>query len=497
MNYAKELVTNYATKIKNIQNNMNKTPLFPDRREPTKYLSYGYELILKMTFKLRVCFLEEMMFVFAFCYSKQKFEKVILDLEDMGYIQSENTKDYGKYWCLTTAALYYIYRDSSNIDDCTRISEDKLPSSNSSKLYFLKIMNGCFAQRIFHDYVNYVWEHYKAQPKDFRNKYTKEQYIKYIVYAKDENTGYSKTQAQDFVESFLPVLELDTEEYLKYKNFISKIKSKLSDDLVKFNFLKDYFNQLNLGRTLSLKNTLTLIDSIFNNYYRDNYHSFRESLYEITHHSSYLKKEVELFTLTELLHIMKITKKSLLNSNLDTKTEQELAALNSKIESIDNFISSQTPTLEALQEEFNFMVFDKYNINDVAMFKEALITFEVLRNSNIYIVDTIIQDSGKPKITFGIFQSSAEEMASSFLFSRLEKIFRYYRKNLLSCDYEIVIYTYTNQHKELIETKLKSVRENFRELTEYAFFLSAFDELKIITTKNHFQERYKVFEQFK
>ena len=481
----------------NINNNMNKTPLFPDRNEPTQYLSYGYELILKMTFKLRVCFLEEMMFVFAFCYSKAKFEKVILELESMGYIQSETSKDYGKYWCLSPQALFYIYKDTSNPDDTTRISEDKLPTLNSSKLYFLKIMNGCYAQKIFHDYVSYIWKHYKEQPKDFRNKYTKEQYIKYVVYAKEESTGYSKTQAQDFTSKFLPVLETKAEEYTKYRSFLSKIKPMLSDDLVKFCFLKDYFNQLKIGRNTSVHNTLTIINDFFNNYFRDNYYTFREELYKKTSCSSHLKEEYELFTLTDLLHIMKITKKSLLNSKLESKTEDELLELHKRISDIDDFIAKYTPRLEVLEENFIFMIFDKYSINDVAMYKEALISLDVLRNSNIYIVDTVIQESGKPKLTFGIFQSSAEEMANTFLFTRLEKIFRYYRKNLLSCDYEVVIYTYTNQHKELIETKLKSVREDFRELTEYAFFLSIFDELKVISTKNHFQERYKVFEQFK
>lgn len=495
MNYAKELVTNYATKIKNIQNNMNKTPLFPDRREPTKYLSYGYELILKMTFKLRVCFLEEMMFVFAFCYSKAKFEKVILDLEDMGYIQSETSKNYGKHWTLTSQALFYIYRDSDNPEDLTKISEDKLPTTDS-KLYFLKIMNGCYAQKIFHDYVNYIWIDYKQQPKDFRNKYTKEQYIKYIVYAKEDSSGYSKTQAQDFTSKFLPVLESNEDEYKKYKTFISKIKPMLSDDLVKFSFLKDYFNQLNISRDTSVNNTLTIINGLFNNYYRDNYYTFREELYKKTS-SSHMKEEYELFLLTDLLHIIKITKKSLLNSKLESKTEDELLELHNSISDIDDFIAKYTPRLEVLEENFTFMVFDKYNINDVAMYKEALISLDILRSNNIYIVDTIIQDSAKPKITFGIFQSSAEEMTCNYIFTRLEKIFRYYRKNLLSFDFEIVIYTYTNQHKELIETKLKSVCEDFKELTEYRFFVPIFDEITIISTKNHFQERYKVFEQFK
>lgn len=497
MNYSQQLIKDYQIKIENIQKNINRSPLFPDRKEPTKYLTFGYEMILKVTFKLRICFLEEMQFLFAFCYSKTKFEKVILELEEMGYIQSEISKDYGKYWCLSQEALHYIYRNSSNPEDTTKVTEDKLPKSDSSKLYFLKIMNGYFSQMVFRSYLDSVWQHYKSQTKEFRNQYSKEQYIKHIVYNKDENSGYSKAQAQKFFEEQLPVLESSIESYQGYKDFLKKIRPKLSDDMVKFSFLKDYFNSLAIGRTKSAENTLLLINNISNNIYRDKYYTFREELYQKTNHSSHIKEDYELFTLSELIHIAKITRKSLLNTNSDNKAENELKELNDKINSLDSFIEAQTPRIDELREEFNFMVFDKYNINDVPMYKEVHISLDTLRDSNVFIIDMSVQDSGKPKISFGIFQTSCEEMTSTFIFTRLEKIFRYYRKNLLSCDYDITIFTYTNQHKELIETKLKTVKEDFNQLTEYAFFLSVFDEMQVVATKNHFQERYKVFEQFK
>ena len=496
MNYTDEIITNYKQKIHNINSNMNKSPIFPDRREPTKYLSIGYELILKMTFKLRVCFLEEAQFIFAFCYSKGTFEKMIIELENMGYIESSVSKDYGKYWCLTKEALFYIYK--GNADDDIRITEDKLPSSDSSKLYFLKVVNGYFAQTIFKSYVYSVWVKYKAEEKSIRNIYCKKQYINQMVYNTDDNSGYSKTKAENFTLAFLPILESDEEEKAKYRDFISKLKSMLSDDLVKFSFLKDFYNQLGLKKETSLENTLTIINYAFNNYYRDTYYTYRQELYRKSKNFSALKGECELFTLSELIKIMKLNKKSLLNTKLEAKTEDELLEIYQKISDIDKFIETYTPKVEELEEAFLFMVFDKYNENDVAMYKEATITLDVLRNNNIYITNIVNQgDDLKPKIHFAIFQSSAEEMPSSYIFTRLEKIFRYYQRCLLPFDFEITIYTYTNQHKELIETKLKSIKESFSDLTEYCSFLSYFDTLKVVSTKNHFQERYKIFEQFK
>ena len=132
MNYADTIIENYKKKLNCIQYNMNATGIFPDRNEPLKILDYGRESVLKVIYRFRVGFLEELTILFSFCYSKQKFETLIVDLENQQYIKSQVSKDYGKYFILTTKALYYIQTDRNIPFDECNISEDKFP--NEQKL---------------------------------------------------------------------------------------------------------------------------------------------------------------------------------------------------------------------------------------------------------------------------------------------------------------------------------------------------------------------------
>ena len=144
MMYTDELLNNYRQKYLNVEKALKSKGIFPNRFEPIKTLSLGEELILKVIFSLKVAFLEELTFIFAYCYSKQKFEKVIIDLEEQNYLKSAISKDYGKYVVLTKNALFYFYTNGTQPINTVNITEDTLPSKE--RLYYYKVINGYIAK---------------------------------------------------------------------------------------------------------------------------------------------------------------------------------------------------------------------------------------------------------------------------------------------------------------------------------------------------------------
>ena len=144
------------------------------------------------------------------------------------------------------------------------------------------------------------------------------------------------------------------------------------------------------------------------------------------------------------------------------------------------------------------MVFDKMGSNDVALFTEKIVTLESLKNLNVYITSCTKNPTDKYCLEFSIIQPDCEEVAISYLFSRLEAIHKFYRNNLFMFDYRIKIVTYTPKQRELLETKLTTVKEDFEMLPEYAMLLLVFDEaITVVSTKCHFRERYEVFNDIK
>ena len=489
MNYAKQLIENQKQKQENIKNNLETFGVFPNRKEPMKKLSLGEELIIKITYELRICFLEEATYIFSYCYSKGKFEEIIKSLEAQGYIQSKTSRDFGKYWTLTKTALYYIYKSPNNETDDISFNEDKLPN-NTSKLYIPKVMNGCFAKEIFFKMTAELWNKYKSEDKCFRRQYAKEQYIKREKF-KPKKNSYTKQEEAEFVASYMPRLEDED-----YKKFISLVKANLSDDFVKFNFLKDYYNSHNEGREKALLKTYQTFKGIYNNIYRTNYNKYRRQLYTMTNKSSKLNYEYQLFCANEHLKLLNITKKSLLKSSKE-KTAEELAEILDKIKDIETYIKELEQKKETLEPEFETMLFSRYGARDEAVFELAVTTLDTLRNNNVYITNAVKQPNGKFKITFGIFQTSNEELSVGFLFSRIELIFRFYQLALISVDYDIKVYCYSPADAELIKTKLKTVRESFEELTEYSMLLLVFDDIEVISTERHYKERFEVFKNLR
>ena len=495
MNYAKEVIKSHQTKIRNIAANMATYNLFPDRNEPTKTLDLGYELILKITYSLRTAFLEEMNFIFAYCYSKSKFEKIIQDLEQQGYIVSSISRDYGKYWCLSPIALHYFYNNHLTENDKTRISEDKLPST-PEKLYLSKIINGYFAKTVFHAMTNTVYRQYKAKNMEYRKNYQKEQYIKGFVYTEQGQKTYSKKEASEFVKNFMNQLE-NEEEYKKYKKFVSVLKENASDDFYMFNYLKDYYNSHIESRTFALLRTKEMFYSIFNNIYRDNYYKYRQKLYSMSNNSERLAKEQELFAIDEALKIFRLNRKNVLNSSKNDKTSEELQELLKKAEDLENASQKFQIRKDDLEEDFAVMLFEKYGTTDFPIFQEHILTLESLKNVNVYIINAEKQDTGKVKLTFGIFKHNRNELTVEYLFSRIEKIFKFYRNNLIPFDYDIKVICHSKKEADLIQTKLKTVRESFEELSEYALLLLNYDNITVEFTERHFRERFEAFNQLK
>ena len=57
MEYTKQIIENYKQRNRNIQVAMNTEGIFPNRNAPQTVLDSRAELLLKVTFKLRVAYL--------------------------------------------------------------------------------------------------------------------------------------------------------------------------------------------------------------------------------------------------------------------------------------------------------------------------------------------------------------------------------------------------------------------------------------------------------
>lgn len=490
MDYTKTLLEQYQKKINNVYNNINnRWGIFPNRNEPMQKL-IGEEYILKTIYLLKVGFLEDFEVMFAYCYSKDKMQQIIRDLEKQGYITCQNTKAYGKCFLLTKTALHYIY----NTDEKeSYISEDKFPIQ--SKLMLYKVMNGYFSRLVFDERTRLLYEEYRKEKKDFRKDYQKEQYIKNFIYQSEG--AYSKKDAVEFVAAFRDTLESTEEENTRYMEFIKAFRENRNDTFLTFAFLKDYYNQKYRNRQDALEKTFSILKGIFTNAFRDNPHKFKMDLYQLSGKKERLHTEYKLFLYSELIRIFSINKKALNNTNLDKKSVTELKELTARIQNLDTKIKEYGDVIQNLSNDYEAMVFEKYSTTDVPMFHTEVITLEKLKASNVYITGSTIQANGRIKLTFTIFQPNDDNITTTMLFQRLEKIFFYYINNLLNFDLQINIVAYTKEEIQSAKAKMKIVTDSFRELTQYGLLLPYLDEIEYISTKQHLEERYKIFKLFR
>ncbi len=493
MDYAEQIIQNYKDKLNNVQKNMATMGIFPDRTNPTRTLDLGAEFLLKTIFRLRVCFLEEMTFLFAYIYSKSKFESLVIDLEQQGYLKSKVSKDYGKYFILTKEALYYIFTDRKIPFREAVVSEDKFPKE--SNLVFYKCINGLLAKRVFHALTSQIRASYNKNDTAFKRYYQKSQYIMQYIYSKREKPSFSRTEAKRFVEGYIETFETDEAEQKSYNQFVALMKEQRDNDLLQFSFLKDFYNANFGNRNEAVKRTEEALSIYLNNMYRDRIFDYRRKLYLLSGKSENLKKEYELFTLGEYIRIFSITKRSLLNTKTGSKSKEQLKELAERIESIDRKYSLYEKRKEDLEEAFAVMLFSNFGANDVPIYKESINTLENLKNMNVFVTQACASESGRIELTFSIFPDEGSKWGVSYLFPRLERIFQFYIKNLLSFDYRIELVTYTDKQREFATENLKTVREQFKDLSQYALFLPCFDEIEVISTQMHFKERYEVFKE--
>lgn len=494
--YGNELIKQYQNRQNLIKKNLMTPSIFPDRSNPIKSLAPAEEFLLKATYELRTGFLSDFSFLFAYIYSKQKFESAVLSLEKQGYIKAQTSKDYGKYWVLSSLALYYIETDQSvgfsncNLKDCT------FPSSN--RLAYYKALNGYFCQRVFKQRTKELMARYQKEERDFRIRYQKEQFIKAYLFGSSDS-AYSKEAANQFVLTIWDEFEQNETLKTKYRGFVRAFKENekkqyVDHTLLQYAFLKDYFNDLHLGREQSVKETSNLFFKPFQTVFKSDQFLSRIILYNNLTSNQEIKKELDLFLYEELFANLSMIKRNL--TKAVPQTEEEALLLSDKINSLDKKLTSLEQTIEHYKEGFEVMVFDKF-VNEIASFKSCAVTIKSLANLQCHLVGfSPAEQDTRPLLTWAIFQPNAEEFSVSSLFSKIEKIYKFQFHHLQMTDYEFLIVTHSDSQKKIIETKLEAVKESFEQIGNYGLLLFHLDEIKVISTQSKRKERYAIFNEF-
>ena len=493
-NYSKELIQKYQQKQNTIKNNLLTQNLFPNRANPIQSLAPAEEFFLKATYALRVGFLQEFTFLFAYIYSKQRFEKAVIDLEQQGYIKSQQNREYGKYWVLTATSLFYLTTDQTEDFLSYNLKDDSFPSSK--RLVYYKVLNGLFCQRVFKQRTDNLMTTFRSQEKEKRVQYQKEQFIKAYLFPNTKQT-YTKEAASKFVSDVWDELEANEDIQTQYKNFIRSFKENakaenVNHTMLQFAFLKDYFNGLGLSREQSVKETSNFFN-LFQTAYRGDAYTSRITLYRKLKNEA-VKTDLELFTYTELIAYLTMVKRNL--SKTKPSDDDEATLLSLKLDSLEKRIASMEQTVSTRQEEFETMVFDTLK-NEIATFKPSVVTIKSLADIQCHIIGfkESTEDS-RPLIIWGIFQPNEEDFSVTALFSRIERIYQYQSHHLPMADFKLIICTYTNSQGETILRKLDTVKESFEDIGHYGLLLYHFDEMEVVATQQSMKERYEIFKEF-
>jgi len=495
MDYSKQVIENYTKKLANIENALKTTPLFPDRSSgtPQRFLDEKMEFILKVTFKLRVAFLEEMEFMLAFASSKATVEAMVLELEKQDYIKSDVSSDLGKYWVLTPTALYYFYTDRTIPYKSATIPAVSLPSS--SNVMPLKCINGIIASRVFDEMTIRLYADYKENPTEYKHRYQKVQFVEQFILSNAQKK-LSARGKMHIINDYLANNELSRESNEQYARFLKFFKEEATT-IHLFNFLKGYLgSDKGLAfKEMAVETAYHIISRLPTNIYKDTSYSFRNKLFVWTKQSNRILNESRLFLVEEYLKQFSIAKRSLGNIKLENKTPEEIQAINTSTKELDTAIATYESYKARLTEEFNVMLYDKVGENNLPLFTEQRVTLESLRTSNVFITDTTRDEDGKVLLTFSILQPSFEEMSLAYLFSKLEKIYQFAFKNLLMADYRIKIITYDKKNADIVAGKLPVLKEEFSAMMQYALFLSHLSQIEVVPVERHFKERFEVFRE--
>ena len=493
--YSKELIQKYQQKQNTIKKNLLTKNLFPNRANPIQSLSPAEEFFLKATYALKVGFLQEFTFLFAYIYSKQKFEKAVLELERQGYIKSQQNREYGKYWVLTATTLYYLTTDQKEEFKTYNLKDDSFPSSK--RLVYYKVLNGLFCQRVFKQRTDELMATFRSQEKEKRIQYQKEQFIKAYLFPNTKQT-YTKEAASKFVSDVWDEFEASEEMQTQYKNFVHAFKENANEEYVnhtmlQFAFIKDYFNSSNSSREQSVMQTSKILSDAFQTVYRGDTYTSRITLYRKLKNED-IKSDLELFTYTELIAYLTMVKRNL--SKAKPSDDEEAKLLSLRLDHLEKRIASMEQTVSARQEEFEVMVFDTLK-NEIPMFKPAVITIKSLADIQCHIIGfkESTEDS-RPLIIWGIFQPNEEDFSVTALFSRIERIYQYQSHHLPMADFKFIICTYTKSQGETILRKLDTVKESFEDIGHYGLLLYHFDDMEVVATQQSMKERFEIFKEF-
>lgn len=498
MEYRKDELEKIKERTAIINENLGRCGIFPDRNEPTKSLSRIQETILKATFELRVAFLEPMTFMFAYCISAAVLEKTIIELEKQGYIESRTSKDLGKCWCLTSKALYYITQKQDKPYKANDIPSDNIPKD--TKLILYKCINSYYAMRVFETMNFYLWNKFKGLEKSYRVNYSKSQYLVQCEFQKGKK-GYSKREADKFVKA-----NIDTMDMNRYYEFTKYCKGKIMEDsLLMHSYMKEYASvgfataensKEGIEHRTPCEIVIMLLYAHTNGVFRSSYYDYRTKLYQVSLNSNGVKKDFEHYLYSELSKRLAITRRSIMNSKTEGKTEQQLQNISHRINEITLEQHKCDERVKTLSEDLTFSVFERFSEADFALFGEEIITLEHLRNMNVYLTRIETNEVEKPKVVFAIFPNDMDEMGSEYLFKRLERLFLFWQSNLCMMQLEVEIVTYG--YKEETKEKLKGIKAKFCEISKtYSLFRPMLDEIRVIDAKNHYKERYEVFNDVK
>ena len=523
MNYIQEILKEKEQQDQRIQDTLATYGNIPDLENPTKPISLIKELIIKITYLHKVFFLSDIVELFSFSYSKQQLEKIVLELEETGYIQSQIDKEYGKCFCLTKQSIYFIKYNPTYITISiseVNINDDKIPDD----LISYKCKSKITSSYIFNMQADKLFQKFKSEDKEYRKEYAKLQYIKHFLYkdflqylksekekilkgldfeqSKIERYSkskiYSNSFSDEFVNQYITMKGTsDLEQSADYDKFrkainIYCLKSKSRDNKYLFHFLYDFHTLIIGDKKEYLKNTYQLVLNMKNTYMRN------ASLKAINYinqntNNDICKYQRELNCLLDKSLFLSAKRRNLINSNAhkDNKSIQELQSLNNKIQELEKKISSYSDYKEFTQKQFQFLSFEKIRENGVIDFKEEEITINKLSSKNIFITDIHSNETFKDIVEFAIVQKSSDGFYVDSLFRKIELAYIYYYNVLRDFDLNITIYTFGDIRKADIKKALEQVREKFEQIKEYRSIASA--DINIVDCKNKNTERYQTY----
>ena len=529
--YIKLILSEYQERIQTEQAVLSNIGIFPNINKPMKKLPLLSECILKTTYLLKINFLEETAHLFAFAYSKPQIEKVILELEGQGYLHSEVSPTFGKAFALTRQGIYYMryHPDYSLIKKEygeLSINEDIIPKEAGLMKY--KNTASFLSQRVFYERLNHEIDRFKACSKSERQRYSREQYIRYFLYkdfltqdteAKKNcllelgfptdtadryaaSSVFSSTFSQCFTEYYIKAHgEESIEELPAYQVFKVRInqavkQTTFTDDFL-FHFLKDFTNGADQEKETVLKETFHSFQSGISNMLRTKELLFREALIAHSTNKNILTREKALYLYSEKERLLSIQRRNLIKTNAFQKgaKETELVEATEKLELLDKELELTEKSIKRLEEDFTLFLYESVNPDGANRPKEKVITFQQLKNSGIFL-GGISKGDEKDVLTFVIVSTTTDPIELTALFQRLEKIWNFYYKCLLEYDFEIKILCYGEQRTKQTGKSFQKALEWIAETREYQLFhLFLTERVSIIDCVFHLRERYEAYRE--